>query len=217
MAQKKKKTKGARKRARLQKQADAARRQQRAVARAKHVGAERRREAELPISAGGRAFGQWVKASGDLKIWRERYALYLRTAHWKALRVRVLSMAQDVCEFCTRAKATEVHHFSYKRLGYEHLDDLCATCRDCHENWHSTTDDTVKTAAQANVIRRRATTPSAPVAEATVARGDPGIKTTSTQPKRTSVELDRLTRIIQTLADENNRLRALLVQHGIAA
>ncbi len=40
------------------------------------------------------------------------------------------------CERCTKARATEVHHTTYHRLGFEHMDDLQHVCPQCHGRCH---------------------------------------------------------------------------------
>lgn len=66
-----------------------------------------------------------------------RYDKYLRSEEWKAKRSRVLHRARGVCEGCGEAKATEVHHLSYRNVGAEFLFELVAVCEKCHERLHA--------------------------------------------------------------------------------
>jgi hypothetical protein len=64
------------------------------------------------------------------------YEEYLKTPAWKSLRVKVFKRSIGNCEGCADNRATEVHHLTYDRLGYEMLFDLVAVCRPCHEIIH---------------------------------------------------------------------------------
>jgi 5-methylcytosine-specific restriction endonuclease McrA len=64
------------------------------------------------------------------------YEQYLRSRHWRSLRARVLLRWNGRCENCGAARATEVHHRTYERLGRELLSDLRPLCSDCHELEH---------------------------------------------------------------------------------
>lgn len=65
------------------------------------------------------------------------YNNYLKSTHWRTLRIKVLKRAGGECEKkgCGR-KPTQVHHLTYKRLGHEKLTDLQALCVPCHNNCH---------------------------------------------------------------------------------
>ena len=49
------------------------------------------------------------------QAWQSDYAAYLASPEWKAKRDKVLKRANYVCEGCGDAKATVVHHLTYKR------------------------------------------------------------------------------------------------------
>ena len=68
--------------------------------------------------------------------WWDRYDRYMQTPEWKERRQLVLKRANYVCEGCGKAKATEVHHLTYERLGKEMLFDLVAVCDECHRKIH---------------------------------------------------------------------------------
>lgn len=68
---------------------------------------------------------------------RQRYAEYLRTPGWRALRERVMKRDAWTCKACGMARATEVHHKTYDHVdlnapGTEPLFDLEAICEGCH-------------------------------------------------------------------------------------
>lgn len=63
------------------------------------------------------------------------YRTYLRTPHWREIRLRILRRAKGWCEQpgCRR-RATEVHHKVYYRCPWrEWDDDLIAVCGHHHQ------------------------------------------------------------------------------------
>lgn len=68
--------------------------------------------------------------------WWEAYRQYLTTPIWREKRRRVIQRAGGICEGCGSARATQVHHLTYKRVGREMLFDLVAICEDCHHSLH---------------------------------------------------------------------------------
>lgn len=68
---------------------------------------------------------------------RENYQAYLTSKEWKTKRNKVLKMAGYKCRKCG-AKATQVHHETYKRIYNERLTDLTALCSGCHQRIHTT-------------------------------------------------------------------------------
>jgi 5-methylcytosine-specific restriction endonuclease McrA len=71
----------------------------------------------------------------DAKWWAW-YNQYLLTAKWRSLRDRVMARDNHVCRGCHQARATQVHHLTYERVGNEMLFDLVAICDACHDNVH---------------------------------------------------------------------------------
>ena len=67
---------------------------------------------------------------------RRKYNLYLLSDEWGALREAVLKRCGQRCEKCERIVPLEVHHIIYDRRYFEHLDDLIALCRPCHQRRH---------------------------------------------------------------------------------
>lgn len=74
------------------------------------------------------------------------YDNYLRSAHWKAMRLRKLMTCEHNDEFmCIRCEGCklwiplsciQIHHDTYDRIGCEELDDLKALCDGCHCKEH---------------------------------------------------------------------------------
>lgn len=61
---------------------------------------------------------------------------YLKTPEWQKRRKLVLARANNLCEGCREAPATEVHHLTYENWQAEFLWELVAICHDCHERFH---------------------------------------------------------------------------------
>lgn len=70
------------------------------------------------------------------KMPSKRYLTYMRSAQWKRVRDEHLQRCDRWCEICHKARACQVHHWSYARLGCEHPLDLCAVCVTCHHRIH---------------------------------------------------------------------------------
>lgn len=71
------------------------------------------------------------------RLRRRFYENYLLSPQWQTLRRVVLARAGGICEHCRSAKATQIHHKTYDRLGNELPDDLLAVCDACHGALHS--------------------------------------------------------------------------------
>lgn len=61
------------------------------------------------------------------------YVDYIKSPQWKEKRKLVLQRDKYICKSCLNAKATEVHHISYRHLTNEPLFELVSVCRDCHQ------------------------------------------------------------------------------------
>ncbi len=66
-----------------------------------------------------------------------KYLAYMRSDQWKRVRDEHLERCDRWCEICHNAKATQVHHTTYVRLGWEYPQDLCAVCVKCHHDIHT--------------------------------------------------------------------------------
>lgn len=72
----------------------------------------------------------------ELVQFRPAYDEYLKSPSWLDKRRLVLQRANDMCEGCGVAKATQVHHFHYGNFGNEFLWELVAVCQECHDRAH---------------------------------------------------------------------------------
>lgn len=63
---------------------------------------------------------------------KQKYRLYLKTAHWKSKRLEVLIRDNYTCTYCGSNTKLEVHHSSYKNRGNEKLEYLTTLCIPCH-------------------------------------------------------------------------------------
>ena len=72
-------------------------------------------------------------APGGQKQW---YRLYLKTAYWQRLRMKILGRAEYKCQQCSSKDGLSVHHKSYQRLGHEENGDLICLCIKCHNAEH---------------------------------------------------------------------------------
>lgn len=64
---------------------------------------------------------------------RFNYKRYLASREWALLREQVRERSEGNCERCLINEMTQVNHLTYERIGHEHLEDLQAVCRPCHE------------------------------------------------------------------------------------
>jgi 5-methylcytosine-specific restriction endonuclease McrA len=78
--------------------------------------------------------------------WRVAYQAYRLTGAWASKRQLKLQRAGFTCEHCGVRPASEVHHLRYPDawpgtadwIAREKLTDLVATCRECHDDVHTT-------------------------------------------------------------------------------
>ncbi len=61
---------------------------------------------------------------------------YLRSNHWKALRIRKLAAVGKKCDKCSATGVMDVHHLQYHNIFDVELADLQVLCRICHELEH---------------------------------------------------------------------------------
>jgi len=67
---------------------------------------------------------------------KEKYAAYLCSPEWGALREQVKARSCDTCELCLCNPMDAAHHKTYIRKYHENLDDLVAVCSRCHDVVH---------------------------------------------------------------------------------
>lgn len=76
--------------------------------------------------------------------WWIAYSEYLESPQWQQKRAMILQRADNKCEGCLTRPATQVHHWTYDRVGFEegvfHCNefawDLVAVCVRCHRRLH---------------------------------------------------------------------------------
>lgn len=64
------------------------------------------------------------------------YGDYLRTDHWRAIRMGAIDRSRGHCQLCGKTEQLHVHHNSYKNLGEERPEDLIVLCQGCHKKFH---------------------------------------------------------------------------------
>lgn len=64
------------------------------------------------------------------------YKEYLDSEQWQRVRSQRVSMDSCKCVRCGSGKNLQVHHKTYERRGFEHLDDLETLCERCHKEEH---------------------------------------------------------------------------------
>jgi hypothetical protein len=76
------------------------------------------------------------EAKEESERWWREYNVYLLSVAWREKRAHVLERAGYKCEGCGVARATQVHHLTYKHVRNEFLFELKAVCDACHERAH---------------------------------------------------------------------------------
>lgn len=67
---------------------------------------------------------------------------YLKSEHWKDLRISKLASVDATCARCkTRDLSNDVHHVRYRNLYDVEMLDLIVLCRHCHDLVHQFLDD----------------------------------------------------------------------------
>jgi len=103
-----------------------------------------------PIDAPGPVWHDYLRGLPKYSYeWKEAYKAYRHSNWWQSRRKRVLDHKGRTCQLqydgCT-GRATQVHHKSYDRIGFEPLHDLEPACRSCHHRLHEFEDEHVHTA-----------------------------------------------------------------------
>lgn len=80
---------------------------------------------------------RWV---GPGTPWHERYAEYLQSEEWLAIRAKVLKRDNYRCRITGKASRAgdplQIHHLTYARVGCEDLEDLITVSRSAHRQVH---------------------------------------------------------------------------------
>ena len=70
------------------------------------------------------------------------YDRYIHSAAWRETANRRLGQDGHTCQVCG-GDATDVHHLTYERFGYEEMNDLVSLCRKCHEKAEALYDPSI--------------------------------------------------------------------------
>ena len=102
---------------------------------------------------------KWYQMRWAQKYWgkesRQRSQTYLQSDAWKANRKEVLKAGYCCCR--CGARATEVHHETYKRIYNERLSDLTALYENCHKAAHTPTPSNRKQSGRKTMVDFRIT------------------------------------------------------------
>lgn len=79
---------------------------------------------------------QEQKQSAVTALRKLPYKEYLLTEHWQEFRKHALKRAKYRCQLCNKSGKLDIHHRTYENLGCEHVSDVIALCRECHEKHH---------------------------------------------------------------------------------
>lgn len=112
-------------------------------------------ERKVASAADWRAAFRAIRGTDRIAFF-EIYDVYLKSSHWITKRMMIMECAGYMCEMCHQAKATEVHHLTYKNVGDELPEDLVAICHNCHETHHTMKRERYPSAAElvADAVRR---------------------------------------------------------------
>ncbi len=72
------------------------------------------------------------------------YQDYLKSIHWKNVRILKLYQANYKCEKCGSERNLNVHHLRYDTLYCEINEDLMVVCKDCHTHIMHAKNETQK-------------------------------------------------------------------------
>jgi 5-methylcytosine-specific restriction endonuclease McrA len=94
-----------------------------------------------------RKLSKHARKSARRQEYRARYAAYITSAAWRAVRLgwldefRLRNDLEPTCVVCGRAwelAQDDLHHHTYDRLTAELFEDLAPLCRSCHGLVHDT-------------------------------------------------------------------------------
>ena len=94
-----------------------------------------------------RKLNKHARKSARREEYRARYAAYVTSAAWRAVRLgwldefRLRTCGEPTCEVCGRdweLARDDLHHHTYDRLTAELFEDLAPLCRSCHGLVHDT-------------------------------------------------------------------------------
>lgn len=106
---------------------------------------ERRSEQRKEIATRWLDEAEQERSNQDAEFWRT-YSIYLKSTHWRNLRLSVIRRDQYKCQNCfdpITENTAHVHHTSYvgfQRLGYSFAFECVTLCRECHDAFHGGLD-----------------------------------------------------------------------------
>lgn len=72
------------------------------------------------------------------RAWRTAYNIYVTSAAWGKKRRARLEIDQYRCTRCLSVSRLEIHHKTYRRIGWEDVEnDLVTLCINCHTAEHA--------------------------------------------------------------------------------
>jgi hypothetical protein len=77
-------------------------------------------------------------ASMFADVTNEKYAAYLSSEQWKAIRAARIRKDRSRCQGCGIREDLHVHHRTYERFTRERISDLITLCESCHALVHDT-------------------------------------------------------------------------------
>lgn len=85
-----------------------------------------------------------------------QYLQYLRSQHWRDLRLRALRRDGFKCCKCPCKEHLQVHHVVYRRTWFEtRLDDLQTLCEACHSREHGKPSKTVVVITKHEILSKK--------------------------------------------------------------
>lgn len=69
------------------------------------------------------------------------YDEVLTSSRWAGMRGAMLEACGRGCELCGEGPPLQLHHVTYRTLGFEQPCDLVMVCVDCHESIHNENAD----------------------------------------------------------------------------
>jgi 5-methylcytosine-specific restriction endonuclease McrA len=94
-------------------------------------------EIKVQINEQIRLLSESAFKSDRSRVWWVRYNEYLSSEDWFNLRAKVIARDSGKCAVSYSEKNLQVHHFTYRRVGCEHLSDLITLSQPIHESFHN--------------------------------------------------------------------------------
>lgn len=84
-----------------------------------------------------------------------KYREYLQSPHWQKVRNEIIKVRGEKCEICGATENLQVHHKTYKHLGFEenYPEDLIVVCKKCHYKIHHRGKNALVQTSNSNLAR----------------------------------------------------------------